>query len=207
MSSLFDNYDNLGSQYIPSNMNCQNTVPKNNPFLEPVGPKRPYEERNAQGELIGYWWTYGDTVDLDFELSGDVTIDGEDSYIDVRDFIKDKQLKIELFNFRHEEINTTIYEGKDYATQTTYKVADVCKLTSGIYYTYNNGTYEPVVLPTNYQAGVVYYEQEPIHVVKPIDLTLSQELVKGTYYCSFSIISTDLSATVFYQDSCTLVVK
>ena len=49
MSSIFENYDNLPEQYIPSNMNNKPCPPKPNPFLDPAIPKRPYEEYNAEG--------------------------------------------------------------------------------------------------------------------------------------------------------------
>lgn len=206
MSSIFDNYENISSQYIPSNMNKKHKVPTNNPFLEHIGPKRPYEIINAEGELVGYWWAYGDTVDLDFELTGIVTIDGSDKYIDVEQFIKDKQIKIEIFDFRHENIHTVIYEGNNFIAQS-YKPVTVDSRTIGYYYVYENDKYEIVKLPDSYQQGITYYEKEPIHVILPINLTLSQEMVKGTYYCSLSIISKTLSATIFFEDSCTLEVR
>ena len=52
MANIFDNYDNLKEQYIPSNMNNKPCPPKPNPFLDPAIPKRPYEDYNAKDAKI-----------------------------------------------------------------------------------------------------------------------------------------------------------
>lgn len=206
MSSMFEQYDNLSSQYIPSNMNKKPCITPQNPCLDPLVPKKPYENYNAEGELIGYWWSYGDTINLEFDLSGEVTTD--DNYITVRDFIDNKQIQVSIYNFRHEQIYTQIFNGSDYQQFTYRYTPAVNKYTQGVYYTYSEGTYTPVQLPEDYEQGVKYYEQEDVSVILPIDTELSKSLGKGVYYCSVTIIdNNNLSYALINQGDFTLTVK
>lgn len=211
MASIFDSYDNLKDQYIPSNMNRKPCPPKANPFLDPAIPKKPYCEYNAEGNIVGYWWPYGNTVNLEFELDGYVTIDEENVYVDVRDFIKDKQLQIKIYNFRHEVIDTKLYDGKDYQVAKFIRAPEVNKHTKGVYYIYvteDNGKYIPVDLPKQYDENQTYYKQQDVEIIYPIDEDKSASMFeKGTYYCSLSIISKGINETVFFEDNCTLMVK
>lgn len=43
----------------------------------------PYAEYNAEGELVGYYWYYGDTVNLQFNVSGEVTVDKSSIIYDI----------------------------------------------------------------------------------------------------------------------------
>ena len=207
MASIFDNYDNLKEQYIPSNMNNKPCPPPPNPKLDPAIPKKPYCDYNAKGELVGYWWPYGNTVNLEFELSGEATTD--DTYFDVRDFIKNKQIQIKLYNFRHEVIDTKLYDGKDY--QSFVKVKGITKKSIGLFYIYDEETdqYIGVKLPEAYEEGRDYYisNPDPVCIVYPIDEAMSLTLEKNTYYCSLSIINKGINETVFYQEDCTLTVR
>lgn len=52
---MFDQYDNLSDFYVPSNVKpCPNIYPDQSKLDSCLG-KKPYEEYNAEGELIGYW--------------------------------------------------------------------------------------------------------------------------------------------------------
>ena len=205
MGSMFENYENLNSQYIPSNITKAPIKCQDNCACSPLIPNKPYEDYNARGQLVGYWWNYGDTINLDFNLSGYVTTDN--AYITVQDFIRDKQINIQLYNFRHEEIVNELFDGNDF-TNLVYNKVSVNPLTQGIYYIYDNetGKYQAVDLPEQYNKDTIYYEGV-ISVVFPINEQLSKALTPGTYYCSLNIIGEDLVSTVFYEDSCTLTVR
>lgn len=205
---MFDNYENISTQYTPSNLdNCPKKPNKCNPMLKPLQPVKPYEEYNAEGQLIGYWWVYGDTINLEFDLSGYVTIDDDDTYVEIRDFIKDKEIYVQLYNFRHEQIASMNFNGSDYQ-EVTYSVAKkVNRFTQGIYYVLEDDTYEPVVLPRDFNKDTIYYKKDDVEIIFPIDKKLSAQMEKGTYYCSISIRNDDLISTIFYQEECTLVVK
>ena len=188
--------------------------PKRRPkCLKPFIPKKPYEEYNAEGQLIGYWWGYGDTIDLEFCLSGYVIDDEMNTYMTVRDFVKDKHINFSLYNFRHEELLTKVYEGSDYQIPTYSEVYNITPITEGVFYVYTpsevGGTYTRVILPQDYQVDTRYYIQDDVKVVFGIDSELAKTLVRGTYYCSLTITTTnnDFAQTVFYQDSSTFTIR
>lgn len=97
---------------------------------------------------------------MEFTIEGEVSITDSEQYITAEDFMQDKIVKVELFNFRRELIET-----KTFAGSTT--------------------------------------------IVFPIDEELSKRLVKGTYYCSLTVLGnlTPVNKTLYYQDDCTLLVK
>ena len=66
MSNMFVNYDNINKLYQPNNMS--------NMTKAKCITKLPYEEYNTKGELIGYYWYYGDTVNLEFDIYGELTV-------------------------------------------------------------------------------------------------------------------------------------
>lgn len=218
MASIFDSYDNPAKAEQPEfdKPFCPPPQPPAKP-LKPFKPNKPYEEYNAEGQLVGFWWNYGNSVNLEFELSGYVTIEEADTYVPVREFIKDKNIQITLYNFRHEEITTRFYSGSDYQTITYSEAHNVNKRTIGVYYTHRTETdpetgevisvYEPVDLPEDYEEGVTYYKQDDIEVIFGIDEDFSKKLLKGVYFCSVAIVSADFMATVFFQEDCTLQVK
>lgn len=111
---MFTNYENLQDNYIPNNIcpstPCPNPCPPESK-LQPCKPKLPYEEYNATGELIGYWWYYGDTLNLEFNIEGELVVEGNNQYVDASDFLKDKQITVQLFNFRRELIDSKTYAG------------------------------------------------------------------------------------------------
>ena len=205
MASMFENYENLSSQYIPSNI-AKAPINIDAP-CKPTIPNKPYEEVNANGELIGYWWNYGDTINLDFNLSGYVTADGNNKYIDILDFIVDKQINIRLFNFRHEQITNMLFNGSNYR-DLTYEPIIATPCTNGLFYIYSNetGKYDKVYLPQEYNKDTTYYEGS-VSVIFPIDKELSSALVPGVYYCSLTIEGNTSATTIFYENDCTLTVR
>ena len=100
--SMFTNYDNLPSSYIPNNI-C-----KKNPQIGNYPPKKPYVIYNADGEAVGYEWKYGDTVVLNFKISGNVTYDaeGETHYEPISSYMArgEQEIIFRIFNFRYEMI-------------------------------------------------------------------------------------------------------
>ena len=101
---MFDSYETLNNNYVPQNKKPIPPCSPENSVFEPLRPRKPYEEINAKGELIGYYWYYGDTVNLDFTIEGDI-------YGSVESFLQDKVIRIELYNFRGELITFKTFEG------------------------------------------------------------------------------------------------
>lgn len=163
MSSMFDGYDTLMDNYAPTKPfpPCP-PPPKPDCKFNPLKPIMPYATIDELGNITGYWWHYGDTINLEFDLEadGEITIFGSDVYLTVEDFLKSVKCDavVTLYNFRHEVIAKKTF----------------------------------IATPT---------------VVFPIDEELSKKLVKGTYYCTLTISSADLTDTIFYAEDCVFTVK
>ena len=126
MPGMFDNYNNPAPacNHMPMHRDC--LKPKNdfNPNISSK-PNKPYESYDEEGNIIGYWWYEGDTVTLDFDIDGEIIADqevieevnGQPSVsikpvrVPIEDFIIDKQITFNMYNFRGEIIFTQDYEG------------------------------------------------------------------------------------------------
>lgn len=67
MTNMFTNYKLTPENYIPNNMHFTNK--------QPPKPKYPLVAYNALNEPIGFTWSYGDTVYLEFNTTGNVVYD------------------------------------------------------------------------------------------------------------------------------------
>lgn len=216
MASMFDSYDNLSKNYIPSNMNFK----KNQ--AQTATSNKPYEEVNDLGELVGYFWYEGDTVDIALDLYGELTVDcntivltasgqtpdsstigtpgitycynsaddlwwicsaiessdqgtiyqwdtceepessspdkKKNVYVTLYDWLKTKQIKVTLSNFRWEEIDTQLFDGN---TSITYQ----------------------------------------------IDEELAKKITKGTYHLSVIVLNTETTRTVYQNPDIVCTVK
>lgn len=88
---LFDKFDNIYDTNISASQVCNMKV-----------GSMPYEEYDEYGRVVGYFWHYGDTIELDFEISGEV-IDGEE-YITAEEYLQDKNVRVSIYNFRYDSI-------------------------------------------------------------------------------------------------------
>lgn len=145
MSGMFDSFKKPTND-IPSNINCfppktdgeheelcPSFKPPINPNLKPYKPEIPFEDYNAHGELVGYWWYEGDQIQLEFNIEGEVVIGDSENYITAEEFLQNKKITFKLFNFRREEIISTDY---DASTTITFTIDEVLakKLKKGVYY-------------------------------------------------------------------------
>lgn len=78
----------------------------------------PYGDYNALGELTGYFWYYGETINLNFSIEGEITtdeVDGEGNpiYVPIPEYLEGKQAQIKIYNFRYEEIFTKTLPAKE----------------------------------------------------------------------------------------------
>mgnify|MGYP003296204872 CR=1 FL=1 len=70
MSGMFENFDekshisNRAYSLTDYNFN-------NNTYI------KPYEEYDNNGNIICYYWNYGDSINLSFSLSGEITVDSD----------------------------------------------------------------------------------------------------------------------------------
>ena len=73
--SMFLNYHNISDNYKPNNLICTFPVGKSYTKLDPVQASKPYEEYDSKGNLIGYFWHYGETLNLEFNIDGEITVE------------------------------------------------------------------------------------------------------------------------------------
>lgn len=218
--TMFDTYDNLSDNYRPGNFNPVCPKP-NNPCLKPLKPTRPYEEYNALGELVGYWWNWGDTINLDFNITGTIVVEdnaliysavgecpspitigeiGQKAYnvVDLKSWtctaIDDTQETIAFIWTLDEEFDNPEEGDRNIYTTVAEFMAD--KYVSVQIF---NFRMEQIAIKTFNGAQ---------QIVFPIDKELSEKMVKGIYYCRLTVWSgTDLSRTIFQEENCTLTVK
>lgn len=226
---LFDNYQNINPNYVPNNI-----VPPPNPCkpkLEPCKPIKPYEEYNAEGELVGYYWHYGDTINLEFNVSGEVTIINGESFISAVDFLSNKYAVMTVYDFRGQVVATqklytsTKFErgsvikagsvinqvviGEDYVVEDgswTVNQQSILKIGSTLAKgtTINNREIEENTVT---ETELILYPGTKI--LFEIDKELSNKLVKGVYTCTLIIYDADGSYvdTLFSQTDGNLIVK
>ena len=103
MIDMFTNYQNLSEYYTPNNLAQHQTRPCSYTKLDPCEITKPYELYNAKNELEGYYWYYGNTINLDFSIDGEVLdIDGNGTgeYVSAKDYLADKVATINIYDFR-----------------------------------------------------------------------------------------------------------
>lgn len=225
---IFDNYQNINPNYIPNNINPPPNPCK--PKLEPCRPIKPYEEYNAEGKLVGYYWYYGDTINLEFNVDGEVTIiDGEEA-ISALDFLIGKYVIIDIYNFRGEIVATQ----KLYTTTILKRGSEIKtgSVINGI--VYNDDAIlsedETIIQQSTLKFGSKLANETIINnekidkekvinsdiilypgtkILFEIDKELSNKLVKGVYTCTLTLYNADDSFvdTLFSQTDGNLIVK
>jgi hypothetical protein len=74
---MFSNYQNLSEYYTPNNLAKYQTTPSSYTKLDPIKASKPYELYNAKGQLEGYYWNEGEVLNLEFNLEGEITVEGD----------------------------------------------------------------------------------------------------------------------------------
>lgn len=103
MIDMFTNYQNLSEYYIPNNLAQYQNKPGSYTKLDPCEITKPYELYNAKNELEGYYWYYGNTINLDFIIDGEVIdIDGNGTgeYVSAKEYLADKIATVNIYDFR-----------------------------------------------------------------------------------------------------------
>ena len=76
---------------------CNNQI---NPQYSIASPNRPYESRALDGSLKGYFWYYGNTVDLVFNLTGELTLE-DGTYFSADEVIKSLLVVCSIYDHRN----------------------------------------------------------------------------------------------------------
>ena len=214
---MFLNYQNIANNYTPNNLVCSFPVGKSYTKLNPLKATKPYEEYDFAGNLIGYSWYYGETLNLDFTIDGEITVES-DAIVFVN-------------NGEFPDVST-----KAYVNQRAYNIADFKSWTcinvvDNTYYIweedaefeYDETSSTSIYVPAQYyledkfvQLTIYNFRLEPIYqestkagtsVLFEIDPELSKRLTKGLYYCSLDVYNEDTQKTIFSPKDCTLLVK
>ena len=138
MSGMFDNYENLADDYVPNNLRPSHPPKKPcSDNLDPCRPNKPYEDYDAKNNLVGYWWYYGNTFNLEFNIEQEATIVDSQHYIPAEEFMKGMKPDaiIKLYDFRRECIFTYVVP-KVEITKVILPIDEKLsnKLVQGIYY-------------------------------------------------------------------------
>ena len=92
---MFESYQNLNPQYTPNNYQTCACTNKN---IEKAVPNKPYEVYDQSGNLIGYFWYYGNSFVLTFDVVGEATFYENDSFVDVFDVLKDCNTTLTVYD-------------------------------------------------------------------------------------------------------------
>lgn len=112
---MFDSYQNIPQNYVPNNIRPNDNLAQAYPTtqIEPIKPILPYEEYNAQGELVGYYWHYGDQLNLIFDIEGEVSLLDDGTYVPANEFLQGKKATITILDFRNMMVVERILDASD----------------------------------------------------------------------------------------------
>lgn len=139
--SILDNYESLADKPIRSGC-CCNSVPETVDIsynkIIPITFQKPYKEIDTTTNNYRYYWYYGDTIVLRFNLSDESTmvVDGK-SFATLEDYLIDKLIVVDIYNFRKEPLDFAqrIFRGADGLSVSYLIDRDLSdKLLRGIYY-------------------------------------------------------------------------
>ena len=215
MIDMFTNYQNLSEYYIPNNLSKSFDKPQSYTKLDPIAGSKPYELYNAKGELEGYYWYYGNLLNLEFNIDGEITVEsnaiiyktagqcptyntegriGQKIYniVDFKSWQCVGYKKSQYLWLEDKEFTYPIKGDKVYLSADKYLADKTLKLT--IY----NFRYESVYEKSFTRSSTI---------IVPIDESLSNKLMKGVYYCTLEVAGPNVCETLFGIDDCKLLVK
>lgn len=218
---MFTNYQQeLVKVYQPNNLVNAFPTPITDSKLKSLPEGKPYEEYDAKGNLIGYCWKQGETLNLEFNIEGELTV--EDNAL--VSFIKGETPE----NLSVDSESRRYYNVFDMKSWTAFRDGDDVTWVEDQEFTYPESdsefTLKRIFIPAeNYledkQVVVTLFNfrMEPIHtwnsgvtrskVVCPIDKELSRTLVRGIYYCSAVVENESVRFNIFDTTDCVLHVK
>lgn len=213
---MFLNYDNIAKNYTPNNLICSFPSGKSYTKLFPVQASKPYEEYNKQGDLIGYFWRYGETLNLEFNIEGEITVESDAIvYIEEGD---GPTISTEG------ELGKRAYNITDLVSWTLTKIVEnnyIWEPDTEFIYDENSDvsvyiSAEDFLSDKNVEVVIYNFRMEPVYnkiyegtskIVLPITREISEQMKRGIYYCELSVFNSDLSMKIFDSHDCVLLVK
>lgn len=213
---MFLNYQNLADNYMPNNL--MRAFPKQHidSKLCPVEASKPFEEYNTKGELTGYFWRYGETLNLEFNIDGEITVESDAIVIDTKGYGPSAETVGNIGRRCYNVIDlvswtcTAVMDGEyvwtkdeeftypDSSTRSVYISAEDYLKYKKVEVTIYNFRMEPICTKV--------YDASP-KIIFHIDKELSKSLFRGIYYCSVVVFDDDVSFNIFDSTDCNLLVK
>ena len=212
---MFLNYQNIANSY-PNNL--VNAFPSCDicSKLNPLEASKPYEEYNIKGDLIGYFWRYGETLNLEFNIDGELTIESDAILFKksgqvptVRTMAKIGQRAYNIIDLK--SWTCTAIEAGNYIWEADTE------------FTYPVGADRKVYIPAesylkdkHVEVTLYNFRMEPIckklydaapTIIFGIDKELSKKLVRGIYYCSVTVFNDEVAYKIFDTTDGSLLVK
>lgn len=204
--SMFTNYGE-------NSTTCPHTTNK-----ECYSNRVPYAEYNANNELVGYYWYYGDTVDIQFDVTGEVTIESDSIvYIASGDMPQENTVGY---------INQKAYNVVDYISWTCVAIIEDKYIWAEdkVFEAPDNGGRLLYISAKNFLKDMLYkiciyngrYEllytfdgNASTNISLHIDEDLSKELVKGIYYITLTVANKNSTNFIplIKDKECILLVK
>ncbi len=216
---MFTNYQTeLLNVYQPNNLMNTFHTPVSNSKLNPVDASKPFEEYDAKGKHVGYFWRQGETLNLEFSLEGEITVEcdafvrstkGEEpgtlmaqrpgqKYYNIADmrswycyFDRNRTVWVEEEEFTYPETGSEL--------QHVYMPAAEYLKDKSVVVTLFNFRMEPI--------HTWFPQVKDSRIVCTVDKELSSTITRGVYYCSVVVENTQVRFTLFDTHDCILVVK
>ena len=216
MANMFMNYQNPSSQ-SPNNLYKAFPQVENVSKLYATEASKPYELLNFKGELEGYYWNYGDSINLEFNIDGEITVEsnaivlkhyGQDpnvmqtpgkvgqrcyNIMDLRSWSCRAIIKHEFIWEEDPEFTYMLGGDRNIYVSASDYIKD--KLA--------------IIKLYNFDFEEIYSEEIPANMQVRLVITpeLSKTLYKGIYYCSLEIAGNDSHQTIFAAQDCKLIVR
>lgn len=212
---MFLNYHNIADNYTPNNLVSKFPVGKSYTKLDPQSASKPYEEYDVRGNLIGYFWHYKDTLKLEFNIDGEITVESDAL----------------ILTHTGEAPSSSV----GYIGQKAYNISDLvswvctavvdneCVWSEESEFIYDEESNRHVYIDASkylsdkfIEITLYNFRLEPIHsvtlkgntkAVLNIDSVLSAKLVKGVYYCEVCVFNDEVRTSIFSPTDCILNVK
>lgn len=210
---MFSSYK-INDYTVPNNMTSKFPSCTASSKLCPMDKGKPYEQYDAKGNLVGYFWNYGETLNLEFNITGELTIESdaivytmpsESPTEHTRGYVGQQAYNVAEFkSWTCTSVVEEYYiwtENEDFNPQGSknlYISASDYLKDKELVFTVYNFRHESIWSTTH--AGTS-------RLIIPITKERSAKMLKGIYYCSLSVVGEDVSMTIFNHNDCILLVK
>lgn len=186
--------------------------------VEKYSNNTPYAEYNAEGEIVGYYWYYGDTVDIQFDITGELTVE-QDAI--VYTCLGEKPTEKTAGKINQKAYNVVdclswtcvAIENDRYLWQEDIDYTEEIENGRLLYITAREYLKDKQynICIKNQQSGLLYSfcDKASSLITLHIDKELSEKLIRGIYYITLTI--SDDNNRVFIplveDKDCTIIVK